>query len=80
MTTNDNVFAHIDRDQRLRAIVKIVAAEAAVKDAMLELELWPEGRVDGGGVRDEAAFKYLRSITYLTSQVIEDLALAGDTT
>lgn len=80
--TIGNLYSHIDRDKRLRAITKVIAAEAAIKDAMLELHLWPAGRTDGNhpAAIDDLARKYFEDIMVLTGRAIEDLALADKAT
>ena len=74
MTTEQGVFAHIERDRRLRAVVKMVEVETAVKDALRELDLWPDSQLRS--IEDVTARNLLAGILEQTDTIIGELAKA----
>lgn len=66
------MFAHIERDERLRALAQVIGAEREIKEAMIALGLWPEGQCDCW--EDTEAKKYFDSILHLIEGAISDLA------
>jgi hypothetical protein len=65
-------FAHIIREKRLRAVVRLVQAERDIKEAQSELGLGG----DVTSIADGNAQELLRSVTQLIAISLEGLAKA----